>query len=142
MQVNVPTPPPGTTQYVAAVLAPPRGPSSSVAVELAVPANGTGYLSDNDPGAQLVISWTSGTPLRLCGLAGAMSHQWTWSSERWKCEPKYARLLAPRPQRGRGRGCWAARRRSRASWAGLLFPAQLDPEISPQRGWRLRDRVG
>jgi len=71
VQVNVPTPPPGTTEYVAAVLAPPGGPSSSVAVELAVPANGTGYLSDNDPGAQLVISLSSGTPLRLCGLAGA-----------------------------------------------------------------------
>ena len=71
LQVSVPTPPAGTAEYVAAVLAPPRGPSSSVPVELAVPANGTGYLSDNDPGAQLVISWTGGTPLTLCGLAAA-----------------------------------------------------------------------
>jgi hypothetical protein len=68
VQLNVPTPPSGSTEYVAAVLAPANGPSSSVAVELAVPGNGTGYLSDNDPGAQLVISWSSGTPLELCGL--------------------------------------------------------------------------
>jgi hypothetical protein len=71
VQVSVPTPPPGTTEYLAAVLAPPGGPSSSVAAELAVPANGAGYLSDNDPGAQLVITWTAGTPLTLCGLASA-----------------------------------------------------------------------
>jgi hypothetical protein len=70
VKVSVPTPPPGTAQYLAAVLAPPGGPSSSVPAQLAVPANGTGYLSDNDPGAQLVISWTRGTPLTLCGLAG------------------------------------------------------------------------
>jgi hypothetical protein len=71
VQVSVPTPPAGTPEYVAGVLSPPGGPSSSVAAELAVPANGTGYLSDNDPGAQLVISWTSGSPLTLCGLAAA-----------------------------------------------------------------------
>jgi hypothetical protein len=71
VQVSVPAPPPGTTEYLAAVLAPPGGPSSSVAAEIAVPVNGAGYLSDNDPGAQLVISWTGGTPLTLCGLAAA-----------------------------------------------------------------------
>jgi hypothetical protein len=69
VEVSVPTPPAGAAEYVAAVLAPARGPSSSVAVQLAVPANGAGYLSDNDPGAQLVISWTNGSPLTLCGLA-------------------------------------------------------------------------
>jgi len=72
VQVNVPTTPSsGTSPYIAAVLSPPGGPSSSVAAQLAVPPNGTGYLSDNDPGAQLVISWTGGTPLTLCGLAAA-----------------------------------------------------------------------
>ncbi len=71
VQVSVPAAPPGTTEYLAAVLAPPGGPSSSVAAEIAVPVNGAGYLSDNDPGAQLVISWTAGTPLTLCGLAAA-----------------------------------------------------------------------
>jgi hypothetical protein len=71
VEVNVPAPPPGTAQYLAAVLAPPGGPSSSVAAQLAVPANGAGYLSDNDPGAQLVITWTAGTPVTLCGLARA-----------------------------------------------------------------------
>jgi len=71
VEVKVPAPPAGTTEYLAAVLAPPGGPSSSVAAQLAVPANGAGYLSDNDPEAQLVISWTAGTPLTLCGLTRA-----------------------------------------------------------------------
>lgn len=71
VEVIAPPPPAGSTEYVAAVLAPPDGPSSSVAAELAVPGNGTGYLSDNDPGAQLVITWVAGDALTLCGLAAA-----------------------------------------------------------------------
>ena len=61
--------PPGTTNYLAAVLVPRRGPSSSVPVELVVPRSGRGYLSDNAARAKLVITWTRGTTLKLCGVS-------------------------------------------------------------------------
>lgn len=59
----------GTVNYAAALLVPPQPPSSSVAVELAVPTVGTGYVNDNYAGAKLVIVWTEGTELTVCGLA-------------------------------------------------------------------------
>ena len=59
----------GTVNYLAAVLVPPRGPTTSVPLELVVPHKGKGYLSDNDPQAELVITWNEGTPLTLCGLS-------------------------------------------------------------------------
>jgi hypothetical protein len=57
------------TEYLAAVLVRGRGPSSSVPVELVVPRSGNGYLSDNDADAKLVVTWTSGTTLKLCGVS-------------------------------------------------------------------------
>ena len=60
----------GTVNYLAAVLVPPQGPTTSVPLELVVPHKGKGYLSDNDPQAELVITWNVGTPLTLCGLSG------------------------------------------------------------------------
>ncbi len=70
--VETPPAPPGTTNYLAAVLVPRRGPSSSVPVELVVPRSGSGYLSDNAARAALVIAWARGTTLKLCGIsAGA-----------------------------------------------------------------------
>ena len=59
----------GETNYLAAVLVPRRGPSSSVPVELVVPRSGTGYLSDDDADAKLVVTWTGGTALKLCGVS-------------------------------------------------------------------------
>ena len=35
-----------------------------------MPHKGKGYLSDNDPEAELVITWNVGTPITLCGLSG------------------------------------------------------------------------
>ncbi len=62
----------GATNYVAALLVPATGPASTNLVQLAVPASGTGYLSDNDPGTEVVMLWDVGTPLQLCDLsAGA-----------------------------------------------------------------------
>jgi len=66
MKVTAPPASPGVTNYLAAVLAPPRGPDSTTPVELALPAGGVGYLSDNDPGADLVLMWDVGAPLALC----------------------------------------------------------------------------
>ena len=60
----------GTINYLAAVLVPPQGPTTSVPLELVVPHKGKGYLSDNDPEAELVITWNVGTPITLCGLSG------------------------------------------------------------------------
>jgi hypothetical protein len=60
----------GTINYLAAVLVPPQGPTTSVPLELVVPHKGKGYLSDNDPQAELVITWNVGTPVTLCGLSG------------------------------------------------------------------------
>ena len=57
-----------SANYLAGVLVPPTAPSSSVPVELTVPAKGMGYLDDNDPQAELVVMWNVGTPLTLCGL--------------------------------------------------------------------------
>jgi len=61
--------PPGTIDYVAGLLVPPRPPSTSQPVELTVPAKGTGYMSDNDPGADVVMAWVEGTALTLCGFS-------------------------------------------------------------------------
>ena len=63
----------GTVNYLAAVLVPPRGPTTSVPLELVVPHKGKGYLSDDDPQAELVITWNEGTPLTLCGLSAPYS---------------------------------------------------------------------
>jgi hypothetical protein len=54
---------------VAALLVPANGPAASTAVQLLIPPTGTGYLSDDDPGAELLLLWDVGTPLDLCGLA-------------------------------------------------------------------------
>jgi hypothetical protein len=62
----------GTVNYLAAVLVPPAGPTTSVPLELVVPHKGKGYLSDNDPQAELVITWNVGGPLTLCGLSGPL----------------------------------------------------------------------
>lgn len=58
-------------RYLAAFIVPPHGPSSSVPVNLVVPPTGTGYLTDNDSGAKLVLTWTEGTVLRLCDISPA-----------------------------------------------------------------------
>ena len=60
---------PGLTNHVAALLVPRTGPGSTTAVQLTVPPDGTGYLSDNDSRSELVLLWDIGTPLELCGLA-------------------------------------------------------------------------
>ena len=69
--VNVTSPPapPGSVDYLAAGLAPRRGPATSVPVELVVPGKGAGWLDDNDPGAPVVLTWNVGAPIILCGLA-------------------------------------------------------------------------
>ncbi len=59
----------GIINYLAAVLVPARGPTTSVPLELVVPHKGKGYLTDDDPQAELVITWNEGTPLTLCGLS-------------------------------------------------------------------------
>ena len=64
--VEAPPASPGTVRHVAAVLAPPHGPSTSLPVELVVPPNGEGYVSDNDAQANLVLLWDAGTALTLC----------------------------------------------------------------------------
>ncbi len=61
--------PAGTTDYVAAVLVPPHGPSSSQPVELVVPHDGAGYASDNDAQATLVLLWDGGTAVTFCGTS-------------------------------------------------------------------------
>ena len=66
LKVTAPPASPGVTNYLAAVLAPAHGPASTTPVELAVPDGGVGYLSDNDPGADLVLLWDVGAPLTLC----------------------------------------------------------------------------
>ncbi len=58
-----------STNYLAAVLVPAHGPSSSTPVELVVPPDGTGYLTDNDAQADLVLLWDEGTALELCGIS-------------------------------------------------------------------------
>ena len=62
---------PGLTNYVGALLVPYSGPAAHAPVQLVVPNNGTGYLSDDDNRAEVVLIWDIGTPLLLCGLAGA-----------------------------------------------------------------------
>ncbi len=60
---------PGVTNHLAALLVPAGGPAATSAVQLMVPADGAGYLSDDDPGTELLLLWDVGTPLELCGLA-------------------------------------------------------------------------
>jgi hypothetical protein len=60
---------PGVANYVAALLVPPAGPASTSPVQLLVPADGTGYLSDNQARSEVVVLWDVGTPLQLCGLS-------------------------------------------------------------------------
>jgi hypothetical protein len=60
---------PGVTNHLAALLVPARGPAATTAVQLTVPPGGTGYVSDDDPGTELLLLWDVGTPLDLCGLA-------------------------------------------------------------------------
>jgi hypothetical protein len=69
--VRVVTPPasPGLTNHLGVLLVPRNGPVSTNAVQLAVPPGGTGFLSDDDPRADLLLLWDVGTPLELCGLA-------------------------------------------------------------------------
>jgi hypothetical protein len=62
---------PGLTNYLPALLVPPTGPASTSPVPLVVPAQGTGYLSDNAPRSEVVLLWDVGTPLELCGLSTA-----------------------------------------------------------------------
>ena len=59
----------GVTNHLAVLLVPPNAPPSTTAVQLTVPSGGTGYLSDNDPQAELLLLWSIGTPLELCGLS-------------------------------------------------------------------------
>lgn len=61
--------PSGQTEYLAAVLAPPGRPSSTIAAELPLPPNGTAYLNYNDPGTELVLFWSGEKVVSLCGLA-------------------------------------------------------------------------
>ena len=69
VRVIVPPATSASANYLAGVLVPPVPPTTSVPAELAVPPKGTGYLDDNDAGAQMVAMWNVGTPLTLCGLA-------------------------------------------------------------------------
>ncbi len=66
---------PGATNYVAALLVPAAGPASTNLVQLAVPASGVGYLSDNDPGTEVIILWDVGTPLQVCDLSAGAAGQ-------------------------------------------------------------------
>jgi hypothetical protein len=59
---------PGLTNHLAVLFVPPSGPAATSAVQLTIPPGGTGYLSDDDPGAEVVVLWDVGTPLQLCGL--------------------------------------------------------------------------
>jgi hypothetical protein len=69
LRVVSPPASPGVTNHLAALLVPPKAPASTTAVQLTVPSGGTGYLSDNDPQAELLLLWSIGTPLELCGLS-------------------------------------------------------------------------
>jgi hypothetical protein len=69
LRVVSPPASPGVTNHLAALLVPPSGPASTSAVELTVPPGGTGYLSDDDAEADLLLLWDVGTPLELCGLS-------------------------------------------------------------------------
>ncbi|MGC8626281.1 MAG: hypothetical protein ACP5VR_01800 [Acidimicrobiales bacterium] len=71
--VQVTSPPAAAelTNYLAAVIVPRQGPSTSNPAELAMPASGLTYVSYNDPDAKLVLLWNVGTPLKLCGLEAA-----------------------------------------------------------------------
>ena len=58
-------------QLPVALLVPATGPASTSAVQVEMPNGGTGYLSDNDNQADLVLLWDIGAPLQFCGLSGA-----------------------------------------------------------------------
>ena len=66
--LSAPPTSPGNVNYAGALLVPPRPPSSSVPVEVAVPADGSGYLNDNYGGAELVVTWPQATVLTACDL--------------------------------------------------------------------------
>lgn len=70
-QVVTPPTPPGSTWYLGALIAPRRGPEATVANEMEMAPEGQAYLSYNDPQAALVLVWSVGTSLTLCGLANA-----------------------------------------------------------------------
>ena len=69
LKVEASPAPPGTINYAAALLVPSRPPSTSIPLELAVPAKGTGYLNDNYGGADLVLTWVEGTSVTMCGFS-------------------------------------------------------------------------
>jgi hypothetical protein len=71
VQVSAAPASPGLRNQLNALLVPPTGQASTVPVQVEMPNDGTGYLSDNDPGAVLVLVWDIGTPLTFCGLSGA-----------------------------------------------------------------------
>lgn len=69
LELVAPKAPAGATYYVGATLVSPGQPVPAP-VELAVPAAGSGYLSDNAPGTEVALSWDIGAPLVVCRLAG------------------------------------------------------------------------
>jgi hypothetical protein len=71
VQVSAAPASPGLTNYLGALLVPYSGPAATTPVQLVMPDDGTGYLSDDDDTAEVVLIWDIGTPLQLCGLAGA-----------------------------------------------------------------------
>ncbi len=61
----------GRTNHLAAVIVPPGGPAATEPAQLVMPPKGSAYVDYNDPAAKLVLMWTAGTPLKLCGLEAA-----------------------------------------------------------------------
>jgi hypothetical protein len=70
VQVTAAPASPGLTNYLAALVVPGTGPASTTEVQIEMPNAGTGYLSDNDPQAVVVLLWDVGAPLQFCGLSG------------------------------------------------------------------------
>ncbi|HMK96045.1 MAG TPA: hypothetical protein VK425_00780 [Acidimicrobiales bacterium] len=60
---------PNLTNYVYALLVPSRGQASTQPIDVEMPNDGNGYLSDNFLGGDLVLMWDIGSPLNFCGLA-------------------------------------------------------------------------
>ena len=60
---------PNLTNYVYALLLPYRGQASAQPVDVEIPNDGHGYLSDNFPSGDLVLMRDIGSPLNFCGLA-------------------------------------------------------------------------